>query len=108
MRAKNSGSHAKSHAIQIQWLATLCDSFLDKSLQFGARLGIIEQFLPTLVVELGKLSQLVEYCLPFSIAKLRQFLDDFRCAHGEIIASVGNLSGESLSETSFDEKGEEN
>jgi hypothetical protein len=34
-----------------------------------------------------------------SFAQLWEFLDDFRCAHGEIIASVGNLSGKRLTET---------
>ncbi len=44
----------------------------------------------------GKLAQLSEHSATLGLAQLREFLDNFRCAHGEIMASVCNLSGASV------------
>src|SRR5438046_3547819 len=46
-------------------------------------------------VLIGDFQQPLANSPTLSFAQLREFLDDFRCAHGQIIASVGNLSGES-------------
>jgi hypothetical protein len=40
----------------------------------------------------GKLAQLFKHSPTLSVAQLREFFDDLRCAHGEIIAVIGNLS----------------
>src|SRR6266446_5647173 len=51
-------------------------------------------------VLIGDFQQTFANSPAFSFAKLRQFLDDFRCAHGKIIASVRGNSGGNF----FDEK----
>jgi len=55
-------------------------------------------------VLIGDFQQAFANSATLSFAQLREFLDNFRCAHGEIIALVGDLSGESLLETFYDEK----
>ena len=53
-------------------------------------------------VLIGDFQQPLANSSPLGFAQLREFLDDFRCAHDKIIASVrGNSSG-----NFFDEKGE--
>jgi DNA-directed RNA polymerase subunit omega len=42
----------------------------------------------------GKLAQLAEHSSTVSFAQLGEFLNNFGCAHGKIIAPVDNLSGE--------------
>ena len=78
----------------------------DEGSQFGPRRRLVDDLLPAIIIHLRELAQLVEYGASLGFAQLREFLDDFGCAHGKIIASVGNLSGESLSQTLSDEKRE--
>jgi hypothetical protein len=56
-----------------------------KSFQFRARLRIVKQLFPTLIVDSRELAQLVEYRASFGVAELWQLFDDLRCAHGAII-----------------------
>ena len=72
--------------------------FAQESLQFRARVRIVKQRLPALIVLLRELAQLVEYGPSLSLTKLWQFLNDFRCAHGKIIASVSQNSSENFSD----------
>ncbi len=62
---------------------------------------MVDDLLPAVVIHLRELAQLVEYRASLCVAKLGQLFDDFGCAHCEIIASVDNLSGKSLTETFF-------
>jgi len=50
-------------------------------------------------VLIGDFQQAFANSATLSFAQLREFLDNFRCAHGQTIALVGDLSGESLLET---------
>jgi len=45
-------------------------------------------------VLIGDFQQPLANSPTLSFVQLWEFLDDVRCAHGEIIAAVGNLSGE--------------
>ena len=79
---------------QIDSLIIRC-GFL-QPVEFGGLLSCRLVALADIFILHRKLAQFFEYSPTLSFAKLRQFLDDFRCAHSEIITSVGNLSGESV------------
>ena len=84
---KSSEWLGKSHAIQIEWLAAFGCRLFDKGSEFGARRRLVYDLFPAIIIHLRELAQLVEYGLSLRVSKLWQFLDDFRCAHGEIIAT---------------------
>ena len=86
-------SLAKSQLAEVERLTAFGPRFLDEGVKLGARTLVIDDFFPTLVT-FCKLAQLVKHGATLSVTELREFLDDFRCTHGEIIAWVGNLSGE--------------
>jgi hypothetical protein len=94
---------AKSQFVEVERLTAFGPRFLDESLKLGAGTLVIEDFFPTLVA-LCKLTQFIKHGATLSVTEFWQLLDDLRWAHGEIIASAGNLSGRSLCERSFDEK----
>jgi hypothetical protein len=79
---KSSEWLGKSHAIQIEWLAAVGCRLFDEGSQFGARRRIVDDLLPAIIIHLRELAQLVEHRLTLGRAQLREFLDDFRCAHG--------------------------
>jgi len=83
---KSSEWLGKSHAIQIEWLAALRCRLFDEGAQFGARSRLVDDLLPAIIIHLRELAQLLEYGLSLCLTKFWQFIDDFRCAHGEIIA----------------------
>ena len=56
--------------------------FPQESFQFRSRLRIVKQFLPTLIIHLRELAQLIEYRASLRVTELWQFFDDLRCAHG--------------------------
>jgi len=73
----------------------------DEGSQFGPRRRLVDDLLPAIIIHLRELAQLVEYGASLGFAQLREFLDDFGCAHGKIITSVGGNSSGNF----FDEKG---
>src|SRR6266446_4860653 len=80
---KSSEWLGKSHAIQIEWLAAFGGRLFDEGSQFGPRRRLVDDLLPAIIIHLRELAQLVEYGASLGFAQLREFLDDFRCAHGE-------------------------
>ncbi len=88
----------KSQFVEVEGLTAFGPRFLDESLKLRARTLVVDDFLPTLVA-LSKLTQHIKHGASLCLTKLWQFFNDFRCAHVEIIALVGNLSGERLAET---------
>jgi hypothetical protein len=103
--AKMRARLAKSQLVEVERLTAFGPRFLDEGLKLGARTLVIDDLFPTLVA-LCKFAQLIEHGTTLSVAQLREFLDDFRCAHGEIISRHGNLSGGKLTE-SFPKKSAE-
>jgi hypothetical protein len=91
-------SLAKSQFVNVEGLTAFGPGFLDESLKLRAGTLVIDDFFPTLIA-LCKFAQLSEHSPTLGFSQLWQFVDDFRCAHRKIISSVGNLSGESLTET---------
>jgi hypothetical protein len=89
-------SPAKSQSVEVERLTAFGPRLLDEGVKVRARTLVIDDLFPTLVA-LCKLAQLIKHDATLGFAQLREFLDDFRCAHQGIIASVGNLSGESVS-----------
>jgi hypothetical protein len=68
--------------VQIEWLTAFGCRLFYEGFQFGARLRIVKQLFPTLIVDSRELAQLVEYRASFGVTKLWQLFDDLRCAHG--------------------------
>ena len=89
--AKTRASLAKSQLVEVERLTAFGPRFLDEGVKLGARMLVIDDFFPT-PVTFCKLAQLIKHCTALGFAQLREFLDDFRCAHGEIVAVIGNLS----------------
>ena len=83
---KSSEWLGKSHAIQVKWLAAFGCRVLDEGAQFGPRRRLIDDLLPAIIIHARELAQFVEYSLSVCLTKLWQFLNDFGCAHGKIIA----------------------
>ena len=96
---------AKSQFVEVEGLTAFGPRFLHESLKLRARTLVLDDFFPMLVA-LCKLTQLIKHSATLGVTEFWHFLDDLGCAQREIIASVINLSGASLSETFFDEKGQ--
>src|SRR5216683_2185179 len=78
---------ARSQSIEVERFTAFGSRFFDESLKLRTRTLIVYDFLPMLVA-LCKLTQFIKHNTPLLLGKFRQFLDDFRCAHGESIVSV--------------------
>jgi hypothetical protein len=91
MNAWERGNAAMGSQVEVERLAAFGPRFLDEGVKLGARTLVIDDFFPT-PVTFCKLAQLIKHGTTLGFVQLREFLDDFRCAHGEIIALVGNLS----------------
>ena len=83
-------SLAKSQFVEVERLTAFGPRFLDEGVKLGARTLVIDDFSPTLVT-FCKLAQLIKHSTTLGFAQLREFLDDFRCAHREIIASTRRM-----------------
>ena len=101
--AKTRASLAKSQLGEVERLTAFGSRFLDEGLKLGARTLVIDDFFPT-PVTFCKLAQLIKHCTALGFAQLREFLDDFRCAHGEIIAAVRKFVSESVAKTFSDDQ----
>ena len=82
---------ARSQSIEVERFTAFGPRFFDESLKLRTRTRIVYDLLPMLVA-LCKLTQFIKHNTPLLFGKFRQFLDDFRCAHGEIIVLVGENS----------------
>ena len=80
MPAKTRASFAKSQLAEVERLTAFGPRFLDEGVKLGARTLVIDYFFPTLVA-FCKLTQSIKHCTTLGFAQLREFLDDFRCAH---------------------------
>src|SRR6478672_6475251 len=80
-------SLARSQSIEVERFTAFGPRFFDESLKLRMRTRIVYNLLPMLVA-LCKLTQFIKHSMPLLVGKFRQFLDDFSCAHGKIIASV--------------------
>src|ERR1700730_11796874 len=67
---------------------------LERSLVAQGHIGVL----------IGDFQQPLPYGPALGFTQLREFLNDFRCAHGEIVSEVSDLSGQSVSETFFQDK----
>jgi hypothetical protein len=94
---------AKSQFVEVEGLTAFGPRFLDESLKLRVRTLVVDDFFPTLVA-VCKLTQLIKHSPTLRFVQFWQLLDDFRRAHDEIIASVGNLSDESLGKAFSHEK----
>jgi len=82
--AKMRARLAKSQFVEVERLTAFGPRFLDEGLKLGARTLVIDDLFPTLVA-LCKFAQLIKHGATLSVIQLRELLDDFRCAHGEMI-----------------------
>jgi hypothetical protein len=96
---------AKSQFVEVERLTAFGPGFFDEGVKLGARTLVINDFFPTLVA-FCELAQLIKRGATLSVTEFRQFLDDFRCAHGEIISLVNSFVRQSVSGTFSDEKRE--
>jgi hypothetical protein len=83
-------SLAKSQFVEVERLTAISPRFLDEGVKLGARTLVVDDFLPTLVA-FCKLAELIKHGTTLSVTEFRQLLDDFRCAHDEIITFVGDF-----------------
>src|SRR6266705_210873 len=80
--ARSSGGRMTSQPARVKRGFAFGGRFAQESFQFRMRVRIINQLLPTLIIHLRELTQLLEYGASLCVTKFWQFLDDLRCAHG--------------------------